>query len=215
MRTPPDASASPLTPSPVMEPCDGNCRHGDEMFGADPLAYDGSLCGCKQCPNFPVCHTWSPPEYLGSRCMGICILLPPLTFRSEPGTCPVCIDDKTEFVCHPAGCGHVICLECFREWWDPQELPRLSPRPYGFNVECGCDWCDDLPDSFNPCTRSIEEWERAAPNEYAAWKREDDAREVAYELKLDTRTDPAVCPVCRARYERPYVRVLARSTPHD
>jgi hypothetical protein len=42
-------------------PCEGNCEHGDRLYGKNPFAYDGSLCGCQRCQNFEVCGEWSPP----------------------------------------------------------------------------------------------------------------------------------------------------------
>lgn len=183
-------------------PCEGNCRFGDYQFvGVDAaLAYDGSRCGCKPCPNLRLCHMWLPPEYMDihrGRC-GNCNV----TFRKNlvfvdttPETCCICLEKQTVFVQHPAGCGHTMCLGCFREQWWPNNTAFVNPRAFGFATTCACEYCSDKEDW--PCEKAIKQWKQTNPADEAAWRQEETQQQAALEAKLEARSDPQKCPLCR------------------
>lgn len=199
-----------------MAACTGNCKYGDALYGNNPEAYDGSRCGCIQCPNFRYCGTWCAPVYLTFNhgcCRGACIRLPRLEFvdKQDKDSCVICLEDKHLFVKHPSGCGHELCLDCFRLCFNPDtEAPPVDPRAYGFDVNCACEFCT-APESL-PCSNSLHQWETACPDAYTAWNTAQAANELAHERKLQERPDPAVCFLCRRsymhRWDKPHVRVL-------
>lgn len=90
----------PVMAALPLEPCEGNCVHGDVLYGNDPFAYDGSQCGCVRCPNFRLCGVWSPPVYLeinNGRCINCNASFRKnlvFTEHAPPVTCPICLDDK-------------------------------------------------------------------------------------------------------------------------
>ena len=108
----------------AMEPCEGNCVHGDKGYVDDPCAYDGTKCGCVKCPNFELCEVWAPPVDLScshSRCLNCDISFGKnLVICSNAEDCPICLEVKPVFVEHPAGCKHAVCIDCFKELWWPE-----------------------------------------------------------------------------------------------
>ena len=181
--------------SPIMQPCEGNC-----CFGTDDSSYDGSKCGCKQCPNFELCGTWAPPWYYdchAGRC-GNCNMTfaKNLEFSSPSGdTCPVCLETNGRFVAHPANCGHKLCVDCLRESFWP-EKPYPESEEYGFVSPCNCEEsCADEP--CEEYYQAEHEWiETTAAG--LAYTTAMDLIDKAFEEQLAERADPQRCPVCRA-----------------
>ena len=181
-----------------MDPCSGNCVHGDEMYG-DPLAYDGSKCGCIKCPNFPVCSMWAPPwvfDVYHGRC-GNCSgnFRKNLVFTTDIFTCVICLEETILGVRHPAECGHRCCIGCFKEQWIPKEPDNIDPQTFGMNRECTCQWCS-LPGI--PCQGSINRWELNDPVAFRRWLDVNDAHTNEWAEGLKMRPDPAACFLCRA-----------------
>ena len=169
-------------------PCTGRlCEYGDVLYDedCDPLAYDGSECRCRRCPNFSVCSAWSPQP--------LC-----LTCRSlfgveleDAGTaeCPVCLL-RTACVGHPAGCGHALCGPCLMAL-SATENEQPLPSEYGFERGCACEdedaaWgtheCDE-------CSEALQAWEQTEQG--MLWV------EACVEASSDD-SPMRRCPLCRA-----------------
>jgi hypothetical protein len=165
-----------------LAPCEENCLYGDYIFGNNPIEYDGSKCGCKQCPNFELCRRWMPPEYFDS-CNGRCSNCD-LSFRknlvfSEKEQCPICLETKHRMVGHPAECGHKICKACFVEqWWPVPEYP--SPSEFGLEGDDEDVWAKDFSDEYDAYLFALNK------------------ADFDLEQKKAERGDEQACPVCRA-----------------
>jgi hypothetical protein len=187
-----------------MQPCEGNCMYGDELYGCNPLTYDGSKCGCVRCPNFQICHVWAPPlvfDCHSGRC-GNCNASfgKDLVFHNDVGSdedCPVCMDVTTELVEYPTGCGHKVCVGCLRESFWPQNPSSIPYALFGYENECVCECCEDCADGY-VCTPEMNRWETEFPDQYAAWTAAEDAQDMAFDRKISERADHKKCPLCRA-----------------
>lgn len=203
-------------------PCEGNCKFGDPGDGHNPDAYDGSQCGCKQCPNFEICKKWAPPWYFECH-RGRCYYCN-MSYRKDlefldpvdpEERCPVCLEAGRRSVRHPAECGHAVCVQCFKEMWWPEGPTYPTPREFGYVPPPGCpdidgpgglaECADDclcypnLRKEGNPFANSaMDVWERECPEEFKAYAARCDELDAAYYTKLAARADPKACPVCRA-----------------
>ena len=98
----------------TMAPCEGNCVYGD----AGP--YDGTKCGCVQCPFYIACKSRQPPWVLKCHegmCPDCAIVGPP-TIINKSGVCKVCKESKDVFI-KPAGWRgrkHFPCANCYRAY---------------------------------------------------------------------------------------------------
>ena len=185
----------------TMEPCSGNCEYGDRLYGVDPRAYDGSKCGCVQCPNFEYCAVWVPPAFMSSgRCFNCdANFRKELVFRDGQEPCPICLGNADRVVEHPAECGHAICIDCFRLQWDPPVLSDLPPERYGFTSSCGVEWWECYhQESTCVCVAEMAIWRRDNPADARRWRMDNTAQHDAYDRTIMERVDPGICPLCRA-----------------
>ena len=172
-----------------MEPCEGVCKFSK----SSKKEYDGSRCGCLQCPNYAFCKTWAMPtclEYNTGRC-GRCNVLfgKNLVFRQAIHTdaCPICLGtDHTIKVLHPSGCRHATCLACFTYQWRPP-LPKAikMPEAYGLKHKCAL------------LSESIALWKTNSPAEYDRWLQDTQHATAEFLTDIRARADPSKCPVCR------------------
>lgn len=179
-------------------PCTGNCEFGDGAY-VDPLAYDGSKCGCKKCPNFRFCKEWAPPWYFNchsNRC-GSCndSFRKNLEFVDEILECPICLTNQPVHIKHPAGCGHSVCSGCFEEMWRPKRPVDIDPHDYGFSSGCTCTECKSYPVG---CEAELTKWRERAPDDYNEYKFADEVQDDDFDTKCEERADCSKCSICRA-----------------
>ena len=159
------------------------------------------------CPNFEFC-VHSCPQWVFDCHRGTCLNCG-ITFNSQrlsftnfedPIDCPICLDSKHNFIKHPAGCGHEMCRDCFRETWCPKLEVILNPRDWGFHTDCQCEGCTHV-DNTDYCDNAMNVWKRNEPERYWAWLNEQDRQEMELKLNLEQRADCRACPICRAYFE--------------
>jgi hypothetical protein len=196
------ALASTIAAGTRLPACLGNCEHSDEMYGKNPAEYDGSKCGCSQCPNFEFCNVWSSPWYFGchsGRCANCNTnFAKDLVFRppAPDEMCPICMDTCTVMVNHPAECGHATCKECFvLQWQHPGEADWHVPEEFGFEATC-CTDSGDCTAAACKCYEELEAWTKTRAGR--AYSAANDLREAEWEAAREDVADPASCPVCRA-----------------
>lgn len=185
--------------SPLLPPCEANCVHGDPDFDEGPVvAYDGSLCGCRRCPNFEVCGTWAPPwvyDCHNGRCMNCNVVFrKDLAFAAGAGDlCSICLETPPRMVQHPAQCGHAVCVACMKSLFHVPE--PAWPEPSHFGAPDAVDGGDT--GEYNAA--ALEAWKAADPAAYAAWTADHDAVEQQHEEQMEIRGRVIkCCPVCRA-----------------
>lgn len=169
----------------MKERCSGLCEHGDVEYDSDcdPLAYDGSWCHCRRCPNFDVCNAWTPDEM----CLLCRSTVREVLVSVGSRECPICASVAPCYL-HPARCSHTFCGECLVGMMSARP-DQPKPSEYGLVRMCGCEdedaeWgtheCDE-------CSSLLQEWETTADG--VAWAEaciDDD-------VPADRR-----CPLCRA-----------------
>jgi len=189
----------------ALAPCTGYCNYGHSGFVRNRWwEYDGSKCGCKRCPNNEVCRGgYMLPEHdvFGGTC-STCVVhgLAQKTLvivDRQIQDCVICLNTRTRFVQHPAGCGHVICVDCTREIWCGQGR-EPNEHDYNLPVICTCAWCAD-PTSLLLCWEERDRLEALRPEVFVQMEKDADALADHYDnFHKDLNRIPMQCPVCRA-----------------
>lgn len=190
-----------------MDPCPtAVCQHGSATTDAGQT-YDGTKCGCVQCPNFDFCGTWCAPASL-KRWNGICEMcfpdVPQLTFVQEPvkTECCVCLDDRTRFVLHPAGCGHKVCLTCFIQLYTTPVKRIVDPCLYGFRMPKRKFRRGSMVARHSSYRRgALAAWKKDQPINYEQWVTDQNVADLDYQTALQLQEQRArTCPLCRSEY---------------
>lgn len=136
------------------------------------------------CPNFILCGRSFPQVYLdcwSGRCLECDMTFgyPNLTFIDH-ADCPICLETQ-QSVAFP-GCGHPVCVQCFRRMFDGPARVGEPPFPYPL-LE---DIYYDNQEWFHENDPELCAWNDA-------WNAWDDACGDAYAAEEHNRK----CPLCR------------------
>lgn len=172
--------------------CDRLCEHGDAAYLSDndPLAYDGSECHCKKCPNFNVCHTWTPDEM----CPICQSTYNQVLIAETTGNCPICTDEKTLLYKHPGCKHHLLCGTCLHALFVEGRRPEQpKPSEYGFVRTCNCEDGDAEwgTHQCDVCAKELQEWENTEMG--FLWIE-------ACTDSIDETTPTSACPFCRTDF---------------
>ena len=187
----------------TLTPCEGNCNYGSGHYVRNRWwEYDGSKCGCTPCPNNEVCRSgYIPPDYtavFGGTCSTCAVngLVPCVIVDREIQDCVICLGTHTRFVQHPAGCGHVICVDCTREIWCG-EGGEPNEHDYNLPITCTCAWCADP--SLLLCWEERDRLQALRPEVFVQMEKDEEAIADHYDIRYkDFQRIQVQCPVCRA-----------------
>lgn len=123
--------------------CNGQCfvedRHGH-------YTKTEAACPCElrvRCPNAAVCNANPVPRWRSGYCYQCTTALScTKVVQMGVGGCPVCLSTSAALCRVPSGCGHGVCVECFRQMYLGPNLPTGSGTDYADAVVA---WFEDRP----------------------------------------------------------------------